>query len=98
VKEEVEEATYRERVQNGPELYDFQKLWNFEGNTRMSVSVGFCKFSELRPKHYIISFARGPHVLICVCGLHQNITLLAQGAHFTADFRMKVQDCMLNRT
>jgi hypothetical protein len=38
VKHEVEEATYRERVPYGPELYDLQKLYGISRKTLKCVS------------------------------------------------------------
>lgn len=48
-----------------------------------TVSIGFSTFAELLPEHYII--AGGTHT-VCVCVIHQNITLTVQGAHLTAHF------------
>jgi hypothetical protein len=52
------------------------------------VSIGFSKFAELHPKHCILAGARGTYT-VCVCVIHQNITLMVQGAHLTADLNAK---------
>jgi hypothetical protein len=65
----------------------------------LTVSIGFSKLTEICPKHCIPAGARGTHT-VCVCVIHQNIILMVQGAHLTADSNAKYllkKNGMLNR-
>ena len=37
--------------------------------------IGFSKFTELRPPHFVLAGASGTHS-VCVCTMHQNIKLM----------------------
>lgn len=39
--------------------------------------VGFSKFAELRPRHWVLAGTSGTHV-VCVCTYHQNCKLMLE--------------------
>jgi hypothetical protein len=53
-----------------------------------SISFGFPELTDLFAKHCILAGSRWAHT-VCVFVIHQNITLMVQGAHLTAYFNAK---------
>ena len=45
-----------------------------------TMSIGFSKFAELRPKHCCLAGASGTHA-VCVCTIHQNVKLMMLGGN-----------------
>jgi hypothetical protein len=53
-----------------------------------TVSIEFCKFAELCPKHCILTGERGTHT-VCVSVIHHNVTFMVQRAHLKGNFNIK---------
>ncbi len=47
-----------------------------------TLSIGFSKFAELRPRHCVLAGASGTHS-VCVCTIHQNVKLMMIGGRLS---------------
>ena len=60
-------------------------------------AVGFSKFCSLRPKCYTLVGPSGSH-FVCVCTIHQNITLLVNSINIDEDVHSLVDMIVCDRT
>ena len=73
-------------------LSNLRELYQSFKENHPTVSVGFSKFAELRPKHCILAGASGTHS-VCVCTIHQNVKLMLHALKLPSPFTT-YQECL----
>lgn len=62
-------------------LNNLKELYEIFTSTYPTMKCSFSKFASLRPKYCVLAGASGTHS-VCVCPIHENVSLLVSGANF----------------
>ena len=76
----VKQEGKRVHIQKRLVLCNLREVYQAFKTKHPDVKVGFSKFAQLRPKQCILAGASGTHS-VCVCTIHQNITLMLVELH-----------------
>ena len=92
----VRDGTTKKRVQKRHLTMTVQEAYKCFCNDNPNLIIGKSKFSELRPKHVLLSSQTPTNA--CLCRYHENINLLLQGLHGKLPdvFPLKTTDLIVN--
>ena len=74
----VKQEGKRVHIQKRLVLSNLREVYQLFKEKFPTLSIGFSKFAELRPKHCVLAGASGTHA-VCVCTIHQNVKLMMLG-------------------
>ena len=86
-------------------LCDLRELYSAFKKNYPNINIGFSKFCSFRPKWCILVGRSGTHS-VCVCTIHQNVTLMLNAIKLDKDYHelmsmlvcdRNIKECMVHR-